>query len=223
MKRIFIAFTALFIIAFAACKKNNTPAPTTANVMFMNGCSGATSVDVSSGINKVAGATNIAFEKNSGYKSLNAGTDSMAFILSSLGTPLKTSTQSLTAGNSYSAFLGGIITNPTFIFLNDDLSSPPSGYAKIRFVNLTTDDSLMTAYAGATVIASNVGYQGYTSFMQVPAGPYVIKAGETNNIGTVVATGTQQLGSGNIYTVVMTGTVNGSGSSAFAITIITNK
>jgi hypothetical protein len=224
MKRIISAVTILIVIVvFAACKKTATAPPNTANVTFVDGCAGTTSVDVSVGMNKLSGATNIAFQKSSGYKGIPAGSDSIAFILANLGTPVETTTRTFTAGSNYSIFLGGMITSPTLVFLNDDLSAPPSGYAKIRFVNLTTDTAQMTAYAGTTVIASNVGYQGATSFMQIAAGAYIIKAGETNNISTVVVTGSQQLSSGKIYTAMLTGTLNGSGQSAFIITLLSSN
>jgi hypothetical protein len=218
----FLIFAA--IVAFSACKKKDNPPSNNANVMFVNGCAGTTAVDVSVGNTKVSGAVNIAFLSNSGYKGITAGNDSMAFILTNLGTPLKSLTSNLTANKSYSVFVGGLITGPVAVLLNDDLTAPPAGYAKVRVVNLSTDAMSVNANLGSTVIATGVGPQGSSAgFVQVAAGSYDIKVGDPTNIGTVVQTSATPLNSGKLYTVMLTGTVSGSSTSALKLTVIGNN
>jgi Domain of unknown function (DUF4397) len=209
------------IATLAACKKSTPATPAGASVMFVNGCAAVSTMDVSVGVNKLSGATNIALFKNSGYQNLAAGSDSIALI--NQGLALETSTQNFAVGGHYSVFLGGRVDKHALVVLTDTLTTPSSGNARVRFVNLVSDTLPINAYAGSTVLASRIGYQQTTSFMEVPTGSYTIKAGEADNIGTVVATSAQQLAAGKIYTVIFTGNVNGSGTSAFTLNVINNN
>jgi hypothetical protein len=223
MKKLFHAFSViLIIVGLASCSKSNSSAPTTASVMFVDGCAGTTNVNISVNNTQIAAASNLAFLKNTGYQQVTPGTDSITFILANLGTPLKTATNALTAKVNYSVFVGGLITGSTFVILNDDLTAPSSGNAKIRFVNLSTDADTVTANVGNTAIATGIVSQGSSPFTQIAAGSYTIKAGDPSNINTVVSVGPQQLNAGSIYTVMLTGTLSGTGISGLTLTVITN-
>jgi hypothetical protein len=224
MKNTLFSILAIGFIALSAgCSKssNNAP-PTTANVMFFDGCAGTTNVDVSANGTKIGAASSLAFLKNSSYQPVTQGNDSFSFVLTNLGTPLKSGTFSLVAGTSYSIFTGGLITGATILSIADDLTAPTAGNCKIRFVNLSTDAMSVTANVGNTAIATAITSQGFSSFSQVAAGSYTIKAGDPANINTVISVGPQQLSAGSIYTIVLTGTLTGTGVSALTLTLITN-
>jgi hypothetical protein len=222
MRKSILLSIAACVVAFASCKKSDPAPSTNATAMFVNGCAGTTSVDVYNGNTKLANATGIGFLKSSGYQNIPAGADSITFV-SNLGTPLKSGTSSLTATNHYTLFTGGLITGPTYVLLPDDLTAPTTGNAKVRFVNLSTDAMSVTTNVGTTVIASNISSQGSSSFVPVAAGSYVIKSGDPANINTVVSTTAQQFGAGKIYTIMLTGTLPGTGGSALTLTVMGNN
>ncbi len=223
MKNILLSLTALAIIGFASCKKSDNTPSNSASAMFVNGCTGTTNVNATSGTTSVSGASNIAFMKSSGYQYVTAGTDSIAFVLTSLGTPLKTGIAALTANTHYSVFVGGLVTAPSFVVTTDDLSATTSGNAKVRFVNLSNDSLSETADVGSTAFATAIGSQSASSFSEVTAGSYTIKAGDPANISTVVSLGPTQLSAGKIYTVILTGTLTGTGTSGLTLTVIGNN
>ena len=225
MKNIILSLSILSFFAIGSCKKSSPAPANTANVMFVNGCAGVANVDVSANSTKVAAATNLAFMKNSGYQNITAGTDSITFVLTSTGTPLKTNTSSYTANSHYSVFIGGLVTGPSAVVLSDDLSAPASGKAKIRFVNLSNDALSVTANAGTIAFATGINAQTSSSFTEIASGAYSIKAGDPANISTVVTLGTSttQLSSGKIYTVMLTGTLTGTGPSSLTLTLINNN
>ncbi len=223
MKNILFALSAMCMFSFVACKKEEKAPSNSARVMFVNGCAGTDKVNVTSNGNTIQAATNLAFLKQSGYQYVAAGSSNITFMLANLGTPLKAGSTSFTAGTSYSVFAGGLITNPSIVFTTDDLAAPASGKAKIRFVNLSMDTLSETASANTTTFATGITSQSYSSFAEVAAGSYTIKAGDPADISTVVSTPSMQLDAGKCYTVILTGTMLGTGSSALVLTVITNN
>ncbi|MBS1688708.1 MAG: DUF4397 domain-containing protein, partial [Bacteroidetes bacterium] len=129
MRKMIVSFSVLAMIGFAACKKSDSSPSNSASVMFVNGTAGTTNVDVTANGTKVQSGTNLTFLKGSGYQSVTAGSENIAFVITSLGTPLKSATTSFTAGSHYSVFSGGIITNPSVVITTDDLTAPASGSA----------------------------------------------------------------------------------------------
>lgn len=222
MRRMILSLSVLALVSFAACKKSDSTPSNSASVMFVNGTAGTTNVDVTANSTKVQSGTNLAFLKGSGYQSVTAGSQNIAFVITSLGTPLKSTTTSFTAGSHYSVFAGGIITNPSIVITTDDLTAPASGSAKIRFVNLSNDSLSETANVGSTAFATNITSQTASSFTTVTPGSYTIKAGDPANISTVVSVA-QQIDAGKIYTVILTGTLSGSGASGLTLTVFNNN
>jgi len=212
------------VIAFTGCSKNNDTPSNAASVAFVNGCAGATGVDAKVNNAVVSGAANIALWGNSGYKSVasGAGVD-IAYFLTNVGTPVSSQSVSLTAGLHYTAFASGLLTAPSFLLVTDDLAAPASNKAKVRFVNLSPDAMSVTATAQTTEFASGITSLRVSSFYAITAGAYEIKAGDPSKIATIVTSGTQQLSAGKIYTVMLTGTLAGTGQSALKLTLLNNN
>ena len=229
MKKALLSLTILAVVfTFPACKKKDNPAPTTAGIMFVHGCAaGSTPINLDAKANNVAvvNASNKPFLQNSGYQNVTAGTGvNLSFFVTGLSL-LTSASENLTVGAHYTAFAGGTVLAPTFVFTTDDLNAPTSGNAKIRFVNLTNDTLHITANVQSNVIATGVNSKGVSPFVEVAAGTYSIKAGDPANLGSVVilGSGSQQLGAGKIYTLMLTGALSGSGTSGLMLTLITNN
>jgi len=227
MKNTLVAALSVALISgMYGCKKNNPEPSNSANVMFVNGCAGTLpGIDTKLDNINVSGAANIAFGNNSGYKNVKAGTAiNIAYYLTNVGTPVTSSTVNINKDMHYSAFSGGIITSPTFVFVQDDMTAPANNTAKIRFVNLSPDAMSVTANVQNNVIDSNVTSLEVSPYLSVTAGAYELKAGDPSNINTVVTIGgSQTLGAGKIYTLMLTGTVAGTGVSALKLTLINNN
>jgi len=228
MKKAFLALSVLaVIIAFTACKKTNSTPANTANVMFVNGCAGTNNVDVSVNNAKLTSASNLAFLKNSGYQSVTSGTAvPVAFSLTATGTPLINATESLTTNAHYSVFAGGLVsgTSTSLVFSADDLTAPASGMAKVRFVNLSSDNLNVSCYVGTPKIDSNVSLGTVTPFFSITAATGVNVLFQDPAFPTKLAQlATQNFSSGKIYTIMLTGTYTGSLTSVLTLTVINNN
>ena len=223
-KSLLLATIAVFAL-FSCKKKDNTPS-NSANLMFVHACApGATPINVDGKVSgtSVAGATNISFLKNSGYKPVTAASGlTISFAVTGLA-QLCTGTGSLAVGSSYTAFAGGNVTAPSLLFTTDDLSAPTAGNAKIRFVNLCADGLSASCYVGATKLDSNVSYMKCTPYYTVAA-----TTAKVAMIDQVVLTNSaqlinQNLVAGKIYTYIFTGSSTGSGTSSLMLTMIANN
>jgi hypothetical protein len=222
MKNIFLAFAAFTAFSIGSCKKEDKAPDNSASVMFVNGCAGTDKVYVSSNGATIQSATNLAFQKNTGYQYVTAGANNLTYYLTNIGTPLTAASTSFTANAHYSVFAGGIITAPSMIIITDDRTAPAAGKAKIRFVNLCNDTLSETVTVGTINIATGITANSYSSFAEVAPGSYTIKAGDPADISTVVTVGPQQLDAGRSYTIMLTGILAGTGTSALTLTIINN-
>ncbi len=231
MKKLLLSYFILFVvIAFTACKKKDTTPSNTAKVMFVNGCAGAAAIDIAANSVNVPGATNIAFQKTTGYRTLTAGAGiniGVSINSSGLITPLISSSVSLAVNNTYSVFIGGIFTKPNILTTQDDMTTPTAGFSKIRFVNLSSDTLNENFYVGSVKIDSNVGYASYTSFRQVPVSttPVTVLVQDPAHPTKIAQLDNQTFAAGKIYTVILTGTSTAapSSSSALKLLIIPNN
>ncbi|MBA3828415.1 MAG: DUF4397 domain-containing protein [Taibaiella sp.] len=226
MKKIITGLLSVAVIAgMASCSKSSNSTPSnSAQVMYVNGCTGSQNVDGTSGGTKVSGAATIAYQKNSSYQSVTAGSNvALGFLLSSTQTSLASAMLSLTNGNNYSVYAGGVVTAPYVVYATDVLTSPAAGNAKVRFVNLCSDSLSVTANAGSIAIAANITRGSISDFKEIVAGSYSVKAGDPTNITTVADGGTQTFGQGKIYTVMYTGSKTGTTGAALAVTVIANN
>ncbi len=224
MKNLFLLLPVVVVaFAFGGCSKKNNGPSNTASVMFVNGCVLATNIEVKSNNAVVTGAGNVPFTGTSGYQNVTGGSTQIEYYVTSPLTLIDTQSISLTIGKHYSVFFANsLVTSPSLKLYEDDLTAPPSGYAKIRFANLSSDALNETASVGDSTFASNITSGGCSGFYQVLAGTYVIKAGDPSNISTVINF-TQLLEAGRIYTIILTGNQSGSGTSGLQMKPVTNS
>lgn len=123
-------------------------------------------------------------------------------------TPLHEVELKLISGNYYSLFIGGTKESLTSLIIEDDLTKPLEGKARIRFVNLSPDaPALDFDITENTTLASDKKFNEYTSFQEVDAGSYEasIKSHSGNSINLPVDL---ELEDGKIYTIWAKGLIN---------------
>lgn len=220
-------FVLTVVLAFTACKKNNPAPANTANVMFVNGCAGTNNVDVSVNNIKLTSASNLAFLKSSGYQSITSGAAvPIAFALTATGTPLVNATENLVANAYYSVFAGGLVsgTSTSLVFSLDDLTAPASGMAKVRFVNLSSDNLNLSCYIGSPKIDSNVSIGTVTQYFSIPTATGVNVLFQDPAAPTKLSQlSSQTFSAGKIYTIMLTGTYTGTLTSVLTLTVINNN
>lgn len=224
MRKILLPAALLMTVAtFLGCKKKETVPENSATVMFVNGCA-VTPLDAKVDEVNVSGALNMAYTNNSGYKYVTSGpTVKIAYYITNLGTFVTSGNYNITSGKYYSAFAAGLVTNPSLIFTQDDMTVPAASSAKIRFINLSPDDMRITANVDNSIIDTAITFKKVTGFMNVTAGTYNLKAGDPANINTVQALNAKTLAAGKIYTLMLTGSGSSTGESALKLTLISHN
>ena len=214
----------LAVFVMAGCTKSSAPL-NSANIMFVNGCLSATTVGVEANNTSVTGATELPFLTNSGYRYVTAGNGVyLTFFLGGKGSPFASQTENITASDNYSAFIGGAVGVPEYVFTADDLTPPSSGNAKLRFVNLSPDNINESVAANDTLIAQGVGNNSVSGFSEIAKGAYFITAFDPYNRNTVVQGDSMVFLAGKIYTIMLSGTLADSGStSGLTLTVIKNN
>lgn len=213
MKKAILFLSAAGLFTLGACKKdNNTPGPSagpTAKMMFMHGVIASDSIKVKVNDTIQSSVPSLYFTKSTGYVNVRAA-NNLKLTFYNPANPNAdnfSTTQNVGTGKSYSVFFAGAsAAAKTAIFVEDDLTAPASGKAKVRFVNLSPDPGFanVTAVLNTTSVASDIAYQQVTSFVEVDAGTYSVKVGNPD-IFTFKELTDQQLLGGKIYTYVFTG------------------
>jgi hypothetical protein len=230
MNKILLSLSVATVFMFGACSKSDdNPPPVTpmAKVMFVNATRTADTVRAEVNDTAVVGATALPYVGNTPYITFSTGSKMIAFIYKD-GAPLTDTTVNLAGNVAYSAFSTGILQDPGILVTVDDLATPAAGHAKVRFINLSTDVDAYNAYVGSSDSASlngNTNFRGVGSFKQYPAGTHDIvveriKIGGPPDVETKPAF---TLTAGKIYTVILTGNMGLSGTSARKVTVIANN
>jgi len=134
----------------------------------------------------------------------------------SLDTVFYTGTYNLLTDTSYSLFFGGPAANPCRLFMENDMSAPAAGMAKVRFVNLSSDGFSFNCFINSVKIDSSLTYQVATPFLQcTPDSLASLIFTDALNPAVTVKTDSTTLLSGGIYTIILAGNY---GASNFGLT-----
>lgn len=222
------AMFALF--ALSACKKDK--APVKANVLVTHASPDAPGVDLLVDNVKVNSSA-LTFPNNTGYLQVNEGTRNIKVNASGTTTTVIDANVSFTGNTSYSVFAYKKLAQIGAIVVADDLTTPASGKAHIRFLHLSPDApgvdvGVLTGSTFTTVFANRSFETQATAtanaaFTPVDAGTYTfqVRVAGTSTVALTIPGVT--LEAGKIYTVFARGLLSGSGAQALNASIIVNK
>lgn len=119
--------------------------------------------------------------------------------------------------NTYhSIFIVGESTAISAFFTDDDLSNPPSGKAKIRFVNLSPDaGGLVLTLKNGTSLFSEQAFKSASPFINLDPGVYDLQV--KTPTGTVLVEKNVTVASGAIYTAWVKGLRSGASNSPLGL------
>ena len=233
MKKIFLLFIVAGAVAgISSCSKSSSPSTPQAQVLYMNAWLNAENLSVTANSTAVPNGTNLAFLANTGYQGTTAATArNINFVIPSNQNTVADSSYTFTANTHYSVYVVGLLTGsyiPTQVMTTDDLTAPPSGSAKVRFINLGPDTASYTVNVGAgnapVNIGTNIAYKQCTPFVNVTAISNTgVLAQDTKTPTQLVQLSGKSFSAGKIYTIVFTGTSTGTGTSALTLTIVNNN
>ena len=216
----------LFSLLMSSCLKdnNNYVAPPTALVTFYQASPDEPAMNLDFNTNQV-NQNALYYGDDIDYFRAYAGQRTINLVYTNSLNTIATTTATLLANNAYSLFLANTAAHPEIVLLNDTLNRPAPGNAGIRLVNLSPDaPSVDLAVQGGSVLVSNRGFKGFSSFS-----PLTAKSGYTFQIlqtgtSTVLATlPNVNINSGFVYTILFHGLANTTNSGdKLAADLITN-
>ncbi len=164
--------------------------------------------------NNIAG-TNLEFPNNTGYLSVTATTHNIKVNVSGSPTTVIEADLDFMKGKSYSAFAVDSVASIGALVLEDDLSTPASGNAHVRFIHLSPDaPAVDITTTDGSIVFGNRSFKEYTEFTPLPAGTYDLQVRLQGTTTVVLPLNGIAIEDGKIYTVFAKGFVAGEGAQA---------
>ncbi len=202
----FFLVGACMVVGSSSCTKDDgaLSVSATANIMIVNGAEGSAPQDYYSDTSKV-NATAVAYAQNSGYTATKAGSHQGQFRNSGTTTATATGSVVFESGKNYTVYFGGSASSSSTTYSEDDMSAPPSGKAKVRFINLSSAAATAVDFGvtGSTKIVSGLAYQTASAYQTVDANTSFsfYLAGSSTAALTIPTT----VQAGKIYTIFISG------------------
>jgi hypothetical protein len=213
------------VTVFAACSDDeNTVAPVqeTALVKVIHASPDAPGVDLL--VDNMVAGTNLTFPNNTGYLSVNSGTRNVKVNVTGTSTTVIEANLPIMTNKNYSVFAVNAVANLEPIVLEDDLSTPASGKAHVRFVHLSPDaPAVDITLTDGTVVFGDYIFKEASAFTPLDAGTYNLQVRLAGTSTVVLDLPNIALTAGKIYTVFAKGFVAGTGAQSLGAQIIVNK
>ncbi len=194
--------------------------PATASVMAVHASADALPSNFYLGGTKLSN-TPLSYGDHTNYVAAPSGIKKAEFKNSANDNVLASTDVTLTDKKSYTVFLAGPVANAEVLTLEDDLTAPVAGKARVRFVNLSADNVLWDIQlAGGDKLATQRAYKSATTFMDVAPGDLTYQLVNPADAEHPITLPVLTVQVGKIYTIWIKGSRNGVGSAALSATII---
>lgn len=217
--RFLLLFISLYtLLSLFSCLKDNRFGPSSSpnsesiisGLLIINGSPDAPAFDFVLNGEPIF-PSNRAFTKYTPYFPLYAGIYHARFYThNTYSNAFYTTDINLARGKYQSLFLAGTVANSlSTLLIEDDLTKPKAGNAKVRFLNLSPDvGGLDFSIVEDSLLASKKEFKQYTDFYEIPMGDYHAKIKtSTNAFIQQNYTFQLKLEEGKIYTVWAKGLV----------------
>jgi hypothetical protein len=220
-----LALAATAVVTLASCSNDdsNPVAPaTTGRVMAVHASPDAPAVDLL--VDGSVAGSGLAFPSNTAYLAVSSGTRNLKVNVGGTTTTVVDANLPVAAGASYTVFATDSVTRIAPLVLTDDLATPASGKAHVRFVHLSPNaPAVDVAVQGGGVLFGNRAFKQFTSFTPVDAGTYDLEVRLAGTGTVVLPLPGIALAPGKIYTVFARGFVGAAGAQALGAQIIANN
>jgi len=156
--------------------------------------------------------TSVAYPNASAYIKVKAGTRRVEVRATGDTTDVIDAKPNFSKNRLYTVIVGNDLTSITALVFLDDFTSPASGQAEVRFINVAPGASSVDIYVGApgsgtagTPAVTNLAYQAAAGYLSVPAGSYQAYITLAGSKAIAIDTGVLTLGSGQVRTAVAIG------------------
>jgi hypothetical protein len=191
-----------------------------AQVRVMHASPDAPNVDVL--VDNVVALSNVPYPVNSDFLAVPSGARNFKVNAAGTSTTVIDVTPTLIAGRAYTAYATGFLANIAATLVEDNLTLPTAGNAKIRVVHASPDAPNVDVLANDNRVLTNVPFRTASDYLTVPAGNYTFKVNVTGTT-TTATQATVPLAAGKIYTAVAIGSVAGGATNPLTIRLLTDR
>jgi len=216
----------LGITVFTGCSEDEevmTPTPTAkSKVLVTHASPNAPGVDLL--VDNVIAGTNLTFPNSTAYLEVNSGTRNIKVNVTGTSTTVIQADLPLATDKNYSVFAIDSVSSIEPLVLEDNLTSPASGKAHVRFIHLSPNAPAVdiTTTTGGIVFGDYI-FREASAFTPLDAGTYNLQVRLQGTSTVVLDLPGIVLTNGKIYTVFAKGFVGGAGAQALGAQIIVNK
>lgn len=230
MKNVLGKLVSLPVLAlvFTACENDDDTVVANSKVMVVHASPNAPNVDVR--INNSLALTNVAYPQNSNYTELSSGSTNIKVSPTGTTTNVIDATVNLEANKNYSVFAVDSVSKIKAAVVGDDLTTPASGKAHIRFFHFSANaPAVDIALTGGAVLFPNRSFNdqatnpAVTGFTSLNAGTYNLEVRVAGTNTVVLPLPNVTLTAGKIYTVFAKGFLGGVGAQALGAQVIVNN
>ncbi|MEO8233304.1 MAG: DUF4397 domain-containing protein [Ignavibacteriota bacterium] len=214
------------ITVFTACSNDDEVMPpatdSKSKVLVTHASPDAPGVDLL--VDNVVAGTNLIFPNSTNYLEVNSGTRNVKVNVTGTSTTAIEANLNLAADKNYSVFAVNNVAMIEAVVVEDNLTSPASGKAHVRFIHLSPNAPAVdiTTNTGAVVFGNYVFKQA-SAFTPLDAGTYDLQVRLAGTSTVVLDLPGIALTAGKIYTVFAKRLVGGSGTQSLGAQIIVNK
>jgi hypothetical protein len=223
MKTKFItAALCVSVLALSSCTENPAPTPKS-SVLVTHASYDAPGVDLLVD-NTVINTSALTYPNNTGYIELNAGTRNIKVNAAGTSTTVIEEDINFEENKDYSLFAANTLSAIEAVLTEDNLATPASGNAHVRFMHLSPDaPAVDVAVDGGAVVFADFSFKEISVFTPLPAGSYDLEVRLAGTTTVALDLAPITLDAGKIYTVFAKGSVAGSGATALGAQIIANN
>ncbi len=216
------------IVLLLSCSKQdinlNTPAPSVANVNFIQASPNSSPTDFY--INNIKiNLYSFSYNQFSDYVKINSGIDTIKFANYSTKVLILSKNFNFEANSAYSVFFTNKPNQQELFILTDTLNKPAPNSANIRFINVSPDaPAVDLVIKGGSTLVANKGFKGFSSFSPIQGDSNYNLEIHKAGTGIVLATiNNFKLQSNYVYTIWLHGLVsNTSSADQLTLEVMTN-
>ena len=176
--------------------------------------------------NSKATISDFAYGSKIDYLNAYSGNRTLRLSKKNAAVALRTDMVTLVTNKGYSLFVIDKLEDVKFLLLEDDLTKPATGKARIRFVNLSPDAAALNlAIEGKpTDLFTNKAFKEYSTFEDIDPGDnlkFNIKNKTTGNVETSIAD--VKIEAGKIYTIYAKGLKAATDDMKLGAAVFTHK
>jgi hypothetical protein len=220
----FLLFTAIFMLlglAFMACDRDKDKVGST-NVMAVHASADAAPASFFLGGTKISTGA-LAYGEATSYISTPSGSRKAEFKGAD-NSIIGSADVNLAEKKNYTIFLAGTVAAPAVVVVQDDLTAPAADKAKVRIINLSTDDTAVDIkLAGGEKLATNLTYKAVSNYLAVSPGIVTYEVLKNADDSLIFTMPQFTLAAGKIYTIWIKGAANGVGNAEYGAKLITQN